>query len=1117
MGQTFTSLIPTATSMRLLLCLFSLLPLAASATVGVNISKTDVTCFGANNGTATAVGTGGWAPYTYVWSTGATTSTITNLAPGVYSVTVTDIDLGTASGSVTITQPNQLGVTTYVSSQICGVVPDGTATAVPYGGTPPYFYTWSNGGTTAQIQNLAAGTYTVTVRDANNCTTVGTATVGWFGNEGIWITEMIVNVTCFGANNGMATAMAMSGTPPYTYLWSTGATTMKVTGLSPGNYTVTVTDANGCFGSHLFNITQPTQLVATVGTTPAACTNNGTATVTPSGGTPPYSVIWNNGQTNLTITSLAPATYTVTVTDANLCSTVKQITVTGSNTSITVNGTVQAPAGCALGGTATVSISNGSGNFTYLWDNGQTTAVATNLSVGNHTVTVIDVATGCQGIGLINIPQATPIITTIVVTTNATCSTGGTATVSASGGVAPYTYLWDNGQTTATATNLSAGLHTVTVKDATNCIVTTQATINQSQGPTVTAQPNSQATCTSGGSATATATGGQAPYAYLWDNGQTTATATNLSAGNHKVTVTDANGCAATAMVTIAQSGTPSVSITINSAATCLAGGKASALGSGGTAPYTYQWSTGATTSMVTNLAPGTYTVTVKDANNCTATATTTIVPPSTPTVVISASTSANCSQPGSATAMAAGGSSPYTYKWSNNETTSVAVNLPAGTYTVTVTDANGCTSTASVTIGQTNNGISIGDYVWYDVSQDGFQDPGETNGVSGVTVKLIRAGNDGLFGTADDVVVTTTTTNATGYYLISCVTPGTYILEFSGIPTGYEFTSKDNVNNDCKDSDAKQNGRTDPFTIVSGQGNNLCFDAGIHTVCINFTYAGQICCDQVICEGETPALLYESVAPIGGSGGIEYLWMELIQVGPAPATWMGIPGATSSSYQPGPLTKTSFFMRCIRRAGCTSFLESNIVTITVKPAGSPGCEGFTGSLSLRQAGPTSVGITWITNPEVEQYMYTVEHSINTTDWNEVTTIMGHHNASAPNTYDVIDQTPVAGTNFYRLKRTTTDGVSTFSDMANIEMNGSIAIYPNPVQKSLTIKNITKYDADVTVTITTTKGEQLQSVVIPQGSYQVFDIAMDNYPAGMYFARIRFANGDVKTIKISKF
>lgn len=167
-------------------CLFALflIPALVQAQVSVTVTGTNVACFGGNNGTATAIGSGGWAPYTYLWSNGATSATITGLTAGTYSVTATDIDLGFAVGSITISQPPQLGVQVFGESQICDIAPDGKATAVPFGGVPPYGYLWSNGGTSAQITGLAAGTYTVTITDANNCTTSGSASV-FFWDEGL--------------------------------------------------------------------------------------------------------------------------------------------------------------------------------------------------------------------------------------------------------------------------------------------------------------------------------------------------------------------------------------------------------------------------------------------------------------------------------------------------------------------------------------------------------------------------------------------------------------------------------------------------------------------------------------------------------------------------------------------------------------------------------------------------------------------------------------------------------------------------------------------------------------------------------------------------------------------
>jgi len=1097
-----------------------LLPALAQAQVTVTVTGTNVTCFGLNNGTATALGSGGWAPYTYLWSTGQTTATITGLAPGTYNVTVTDIDLGTGVGSITITQPPQLGVTLYGESQICGIAPDGKATAVPYGGTPPYTYLWNTGGTTAQITGLPAGTYTVTVTDANGCTVAGSTTV-FFWDEGVWIMDNSVNVTCFGLNNGSIQASGMSGTPPYTFHWSNGANTPDITNLAPGTYTVTVTDANGCSNTHTVTITQPTILVAVTSTTPGVCGVNGSATVSVSGATPPYTVLWSNGSASTTIT--APAgTYTVTVTDGNGCTKSASATINTSPNNLLVTTTVLSSAGCTIGGSASATASGGSGNYAFSWTGGQTGSTATNLPVGTYTVTVVDITSGCTGTASVNIPAAPTLTTTATVQTNATCAVGGSAIANPAGGTPPYTFKWDNNQTTAIATNLGAGPHTVTVTDSKGCTAVASVQIGQTQGPTVTATVNNNATCTTLGSANATATGGTSPYVYLWSNGANTATVNGLSAGTYNVTVTDAGGCSAAASVTITQSGVPNVVISSSTGAGCIMIGSATAGSTGGTPPYTFKWSNGAMGATISNLGPGTYTVTVTDAAGCTGTSVVSIAAGLPPNVVISGSTNATCSQPGSATANASGAAPPFTYQWDSGETTATAVNLPAGVHTVTVTDGLGCTATASVTIGSTNNGIKIGDYVWYDDDQDGFQHPLETNGVPNITVKLMKAGVDGVFGTIDDVTVSTTTTNANGKYLFDCVVPGTYILMFTGGPIGYQWTGKDKVNNDCLDSDVKSNGKTDPFNIVAGQADNLCYDAGIHIFCDNVTNAGLICCDQVICEGETPALFYAVSPPTGGSGIIQYQWLQLIQIGPAPPTWMGIPGANSATYQAGPLFETSYFMRCARRENCITFLESNIVKVTVLPAGSPDCGSFIQNLSVNPNNELNVvQISWKTIPEATQYLYTVQHSVDEIDWDAISTVMGKQDPVAPNDYTAVDQTPANGKNFYRIKRSSANGVDAFSEVKSIDMsitsNDAISIFPNPATDALYIRNAMKYESDVTITIVATNGKVLNTVTIPQGTIQQLDIPMKDLPEGLYLVRIKFGSGDVKTLKITKF
>ncbi|MFN4253543.1 MAG: SprB repeat-containing protein, partial [Saprospiraceae bacterium] len=314
---------------------FLLLPTLIWAQLTVTTTPTHVKCFGGANGAATATASGGVGPYTFQWSNGLSGATITGLTAGAYGVTVTASNGQTASSVALINQPNQLGVTAFGQSQICDIVPDGTATAVPFGGVPPYTYLWSNGQTSPQITGLAAGTYTVTVTDANGCTAADDTEI-FFWNEGLWImvsVDLDDQISCFGANDGEVNAMVMSGTAPYTYSWSNGVvftTTSNmhsITNLGPGTYSVTVTDANGCTHAQSATLTSPPEVQIAVSGTSAQCGNTGSATVTPSGGTPPYLVVWNNGSTNFTITALAPGTYTATVTDANLCQKSASVTV----------------------------------------------------------------------------------------------------------------------------------------------------------------------------------------------------------------------------------------------------------------------------------------------------------------------------------------------------------------------------------------------------------------------------------------------------------------------------------------------------------------------------------------------------------------------------------------------------------------------------------------------------------------------------------------------------------------------------------------------------------------------------------------------------------------------
>ncbi len=671
------------------------------------------------NGSSTVFAVGGTTPYTYSWSNGQTTQTATGLCATTYTITITDANSCTFSRTVTITQPNVLGVSPTGVNILCNGSCTGSVNANATGGTTPYNYSWSSGCTVASCTGLCAGTYTFTVTDNNGCTASGSVTLTQPPPLTLSTSTTNNPLLCNGNCNATATATAGGGVSPYSYSWNpTGQTTQTATGLCANTYTVTITDANGCTKTASVNIVQPTLLGVTVTGTNLNCANQciGTATATVTGGTTAYSYSWNTipVQTTNPATGLCAGTYTVTVTDANGCTKTAAVTIT-QPPPLTLNiTTTNSPLLCFgnCNATATANAGGGTTPYTYSWNTipVQTTQTATGLCAGTYTVTVTD-SKGCTITQAVTINQPTQLTVNTSFTSvlcNGQCN--GTATANANGGTTAYTYSWNpSGQTTQTATGLCAGTFTVTVTDANGCTKTASVNVTQptTLGLTVNGVP-STVNCNGDCNATVTSnvTGGTAPYTYNWSSGCTTATCTGVCAGTYTLTVTDSKGCTRSASVTINQP-TALTGATAQTNPVCAGqcNGTACVIAGGGTPPYTYLWTPGNfTTNCINNLCAGTYTVTITDSKGCTKTATVSITTP--PPLGAGANINNNvlcagqCN--GSATANATGGVTSYTYLWQPGaQTTQTVTNLCAGTYTVTVTDANGCTATQSIQITQ--------------------------------------------------------------------------------------------------------------------------------------------------------------------------------------------------------------------------------------------------------------------------------------------------------------------------------------------------------------------------------------------------------------------------------
>ncbi|MCB0429268.1 MAG: gliding motility-associated C-terminal domain-containing protein [Flavobacteriales bacterium] len=688
------------------------------------INHNDVNCYGDSNGSISLTTVTGVNP-TYLWSNGKTTSSISGIPAGTYTVSVTSAGFGcTDIQTITVDTPDSLVVDGSGIPVNCRGGNDGVAVATGVGGTAPYSLIWDNGETTDSVFNKLAGTYQVTITDSHGCKGSGFYDVTEPSAD-LTVADSHTDVSCRGGNDGTATVTPSGGTPNYTYLWADGQTTQTATGLMAGNYDVTVTDNNGCTPASTVTVQvgEPTaDLTTSITPVDALCngSSDGTATAGGSGGTPGYMYVWSNGQTNATATGLAAGTYTVTVTDANGCVNVDQATVTiGEPAPLTSSSTTTTVVGCFGGndGTATVTPSGGTSPYTYLWSNGQTNATGTGFNKGTYQVTITD-DHGCVYVESVTINEPNAPLSTTGNITDVACYGGNDGYVEATpaGGTPGYTYAWSDGQTTQIASGFVTGSYVVTVTDSKGCTTTETFTLNQ---PTQleAATDSTDAPCgIATGTATVTASGGTPAYTYLWDNGQTTPTATGLYSGPAVVTITDAHGCEV--VVTATVNDLPSVTGTTSSAdALCFGSsdGTATVTASGGTPPYTYLWNNGQTNQLATGLASGSYLVTITDNAGCDSVVgvqvnePTLLVTQSGPdTTVCENSTFAIGTYP-------SGGTGPYAYMWADSSTTAIVTVTPdqPTVYNLTVTDANGCEQTDMVTINTSTQPRADFDVIW--------------------------------------------------------------------------------------------------------------------------------------------------------------------------------------------------------------------------------------------------------------------------------------------------------------------------------------------------------------------------------------------------------------------
>lgn len=763
----------------------------------------NVKCFGGNTGAISINIEGGVSPYHILWNNGADKPTINNLAAGNYSATVTDANGCSQIFSATVAQPDLLLLDkVFETDPTCAGAENGRIEVVVVGGTSPYHFNWSGGQSGIGLnilENQTAGTFGLTVTDANGCSfsqnnilltapqllaltlnslvpvacsgestgsitvsvagTTGPTNVTWNGVPGgftlanvpagqyivrvqdsigcaIRDTFFVIqpetplhanliskqNALCAGEPNGSISVSTIGGTPPYSFLWSNGATAEDLPALPAGIYTLTATDSKGCTALlGPLAVTEPPALAAmpTIHDIPCFGSTTGSIELAVSGGISPYNYLWSNGATTKDIFFLNKGSYSVTVQDASGCVQVlADLNLIDRGEAFVVQTIDIQPVSCpnADDGTIVVQVLNGTAPYQFAWSPPiglhpnvpAPTDQATGLSGGTYSVTVTD-AVGCADTSEQAIIEEAPaILFNIVEQTNVMCKGDSTGAIlaSLSGGLPPFSFLWSNGATTLSLDSIPAGTYKLTLTDFQNCSVVSP--------PVVITQPASelqivldsifQDKCGNDeGAIFQHIAGGTLPYQFLWNNGQQSPSITGLPAGMYQLTVTDQAGCVKTSQLYEIQVLAPPLDISeMVTNVLCNGGstGTISVSASGGTPAYNYFWNNGQSGPSLTGLPAGDYTLTLTDAAGCFEFFN---IPITQPDPLIATWMADSTTGGWTVTLNVSGGTPNYQIQWgpsTGNQTGPIATNLPAGFHSVKVTDNNGCMLALEISVG---------------------------------------------------------------------------------------------------------------------------------------------------------------------------------------------------------------------------------------------------------------------------------------------------------------------------------------------------------------------------------------------------------------------------------
>ncbi len=1008
-------------------------PMVATIVDVANHVGYSISCNGANDGSLLAVVTAGNSPFVYNWSNGVTTSANQNLAPGVYTLTVTDVNSCVATAEYTVTEPAVLSVIETISDVTCNGANDGEIELSVTGGTQPYNFNWttlSMNSSNPVLDQIGGGTYELVLTDANGCSITQSYSVA--EPDPLTVTNVVLSdyngyqVSCPLATDGSINLTAQGGNGSYVYNWSNGATTSSIDGLGAGTYTLTLSDAVGCEFVQSFTLAQPFPISTSISSTNVSCFggDNGAINLNVSfGGVPPFTFEWSNGATTEDISGLTAGVYTVTISDQNNCGievsrTVNQPAelIATAFVSSDYNGSdVTCPG--ATDGSVSVSVVGGVQPYTYNWDVevGSTNQTLNDLAAGTYDLTVTD-ANGCtseSSVTIVDPEQLSASVTVLsnygLTNTNVTCFGGndGSAEVITSGGSGTLVYNWSNSASgTSLVNDLTAGVQTIIVTDGNGCSVEVEFELTQPEQLVLSAGVEQEVSCTNAddGAVGVIANGGVGSYVYSWSTGATTASIANLSAGTYEVTVQDGNGCIAIESVVLNNP----IPVSVNLVATsnyngfnvsCNGGadGTANAIAAGGTGVYTYAWSVpsleGAT---VGNLSAIAYSVTATDENGCSANDFIVLTQPAALEATSTLSDfngfniDCNGNATGSISVAITGGYGAYTYSWSDGSTNTLVENLSAGSYELTVTDENGCELVLPYTL--TEPGVlalsfTTSDYNGYDVSCNGGSD-GEisvevTEGVLPYIYSWSNGATDASLSSLEAGSYEVTVTDANGCELVSAIVlEAAPALAIDAIVINSDYNGFDVSCNEASDGSAtvSMSVGIEPYTYMWSSGETSA-TATLLTGGMNYVTVTDANDCSIVGEIEltAPSVFLVDVAVISDyngndvtcTGNMDAIVKATPVTGFGPYTYAWSTGATTDAV--GGLGAGVYTVTVTDANGCV--YESSVEVMDAEPISytydmtQVSCNGFNnGSIDVTVSGGTGT------------YMYFWNHAENTED-----------------------------------------------------------------------------------------------------------------------------------------